>query len=440
MRIPRFAFITLLLLSNLWIMAMSLAQAAGFSAVPASEGLSLEEVLTHAARNRQELKSIRADLDAAAIKLKHAGLPPNPELGLEWDNLGGNLPTDDVRETVVSLRQTIETGGKPSARRLKAKAEASWLQQEQTTVWLDIAAETRMAYLEILGGRERLVLQQEAEQIASELADITRERVAAGELAATEETRAEARRAETRAETQKLKRLLAEAELNLAAILAEPDNVTVTVAGILPQEVSIPDREMVLTGMEASPLLALRRSEAQLASSGLALEQSNAWADPSLSLALREIPGKDGRAVSVGLSIPLPFFQRNQSALAEAGAMERKATTNHAATERRLRTELIKAHTVLVATDQEARTLRTEVLSRTNEAAESVLEGFRVGKFRYSDVLEASQSQMTAKARYLDAILDLNRAAISLDRLLGKPAIPEGANNSTVSSLDRSKP
>jgi cobalt-zinc-cadmium efflux system outer membrane protein len=242
------------------------------------------------------------------------------------------------------------------------------------------------------------------------------------------------------AETQKQQRLLAEAELALALALVEPEDVTVTAAGQLPLEVTIPERQTVLAGIEESPQLTLRRSEKELAATTLRLEQANAWSDPAFSLAVREIPGNDARAVSVGISIPLPLFQRNQAAVAEASATVRKTRTNEEATTRRLKTEIIKSHTVLVATDHEARTLRNEVLTRATEAAEAVREGFRAGKFRYSDVLEASHSLVAAKARHLDAVLDLNRAAITLDHLLGKPSIQEISQNFSSSSHDRSNP
>ena len=433
MRIQQFVLCTIIFSVGLWCAPMPPVQAADTPDLSAPEGLTLEEALVLASQNRQELKGFRTDLDAAAIKLKHAGLPPNPELRVEWDNLGGDLPADDVKETTISLSQPFEIGGKPAARKNKGQAEIMRLQLEQSTTWLDIAAEVKMAFLEVLGAQERLALQHEAEQIASELAAITHERVAAGELAATEETRAEARKAETMVETQKFKTLLAESELNLAMTLVETDKATVTVSGHLPQEVAIPDQQTLLAEMQNSPLLALRQSETQLAATGLSLELANAWSDPAFFLALREIPDKDARAVSVGFSVPLPLFQRNQAALADASAMAQKATTNKENTARRLQTELIKAHTMLIAADQEARTLRNEVISRVTEAAEAVREGFRAGKFRYSDVLEASQSQEQAKVRHLEAILDLNRAAISLDRLLGRPSIPEISQHSSLS-------
>lgn len=440
MRIHRFALCTIAFSISIGGVALALAKTTDLANNSTSNKITLEQALEQAFRNRQELTTSQADLDAAAIKLKHAGLPPNPELGVEWNNVGGDLPDGDSRETIVSLSQPLEIGGKASARKSKGQAEILRLQHEQVVTWLDIAADVRTAYLEVLGARERLLLQREAAKTASELVEITREQVAAGKLAGTEETRAEAKKAEIAADTQRLTRLLTDAELHLATLLAIPDGSSITVDGRLLPEVPIPDRQALLAEMQDAPLLALRRSESQFATTNLSLEQANVWSDPTLSLAVREVPDEDARAVAIGISIPLPLFQRNQVAVAEASATAHKATANEAAAARRLQTELIKTHAHLIAADQEVRALRTEGLGKSAQAAEAVRQGFRAGKFRYSDVLEASQASMAMKARYLDALLDLNRAVISLDRLLGKPALPTIAKESATPSSRRSTP
>jgi len=441
MRIQRFALCMLVFSAGLCCTALDVAQAKTRTQSPPPEGLTLEAALAQASRNRPELTVYQADLEAAMLKLQHAGLPPNPEIGVEWNNLGNDLPDGDTRETTVSLSQALEIGGKPSARKNKGQAEMLRLQREQAMTWLDIAAEVRTAFVEVLNARERLALQREAGKIASEMVAMTHEQVMAGKIAGTEETRAQARNAEALAETQKLKRLLTEAELNLATVLlADPGNATVTAAGSLSHEVPVPDRQALLAEMKDSPLLALRRSETQLAKTSHSLEQANAWSDPTLSLSVRDVPSEDARAFAIGVSIPLPLFQRNQTSLAEAGALAHKARANEAAASRRLETELIKAHAVLVAADQEVRMLRADGLSKAAEAAEAVQEGFRAGKFRYSDLLEATQSLAAMKARYLDALLDLNRAAIALDRLLGKPALPALSKNFSSPSTNRSTP
>jgi cobalt-zinc-cadmium efflux system outer membrane protein len=439
MRIQRFAARTIVFFIVLGCSAVPPTLATDAFPSSAPDKITLEKAIDMVARNRQEFTSFQADLDAAEIKLKQAGLPPNPELGIEWDNLGGDLPDGDTKETIISLRQPLEIGGKPSARKNKSQAEIRRLQCEQVVAWLDVIAETKKAFMDVLSARERLALQHEAEEIASELVRITHEQVVAGKLAATEETRAEARKAETLAESQKLRRLLAEAELHLTAVLSAPGSATITAEGHLSAEVAIPDRQTLLAELKTSPLLELRRSETQFASTNLSLEQANTWSDPSVSLAARDVPDQDAHAVAIGFSIPLPLFQRNQTALAEAEATAHKARVNEQAAARSLHTELIRAHTVLVTADQEARTLRTDGLSRANEAAKAVQEGFRAGKYRYSDVLEASQFLIMMKGRYLDAIIDLNHAAITLDRLLGKPEIPTSLKEFS-SSFYRSNP
>ncbi|MBV5305754.1 MAG: TolC family protein [Desulfobulbaceae bacterium] len=440
MRIQRFAECTIVFFLLIGCSALPPAQATEVLPSSIPDKVTLEEALDMASRNRLELTSFQTDVDAAEIRLKYAGLPPNPEIGVEWNNLGNDLPDGDTKETIISLTQSLEIGGKPSARKNKSQAEILRLQREQVLARLDIATEVKKTFLEVLSARERLALQHEAGKIADELVKITHEQVVAGKLAATEETRAEARKAETMAELQKLNRLLAEAELNLATVIAEPNGVTMTVEGRLAYEVAIPDRQTLLAGIKDSPLLTLRRSETQLAATNLSLEQANVWSDPTVSLAVREVPDEDARAVAIGFSIPLPLFQRNQTALAEAEATAHKAAKKEQAAARSLQTELIKAHTILVAADQEARMLQTDGLSRAKEAAEAVQEGFRVGKYRYSDVLEASQFLITMKGRYLDAILDMNHAAIALDRLLGKPEFPAASNKLSSSSSPRSNP
>jgi len=440
MRINGFALCALVFALGLSSAALAMAKNNVPATTPPTEKITLKQALEYAAQNRQELTAYRADLDAAALKLQHAGLPPNPELGMEWDNLGGNLPKDDSRETTISLRQPFEIGGKPAARKNKGQAEIQRLQHEQAVAWLDIAAEVRIAFLEVLGTVERLAIQREAAKVAATLVDITRQQVEAGKLAGTEETRAEAKKAEIAAETQKLQRLLAEAELNLATVLAGERSGAMTVDGRLSPEVPVPDRHALLATLNDSPLLALRRSETRLAKTHLSLEQANAWSDPSLSLAVREVPDEDGRAVAIGVSIPLPLFQRNQVGLADAGATVRKATANEAAATRRLYLEVVKAHENMVGAEQEIRALRSGGLPKAAEAAKAVQEGFRAGKFRYSDVLEASQALMAMKLRHLDTLLDLHRAAIALDRVLGKPAFTIIAQHGATSSAYRSTP
>lgn len=414
---------------SLLLPAATPARAASDTAVTAqARPLSLEEALATALRNRPELAALRQDLLAIPAKRSEAGQWPNPELGVELANLASNLDEDD-EEVTISLQQPLETGGKRQARLRRVAAEAQLLTEEFNALWLEVAAEVRLAYIEVLAGRERLALLREAERVATELAEIARIRVEAGELAATEENRAGARLALTATETTKESRRLHEAELLLAAAVGEPGGITAPAETGLSEEPETAAPAQLEAGLQSSPRLARLRREVELRTAELAVEKSGASPDPTWFLALRETPDQDGHAVTLGVSLPLPLFRQNQGARAEAGARRARSELYLAAEERRAAGELARARATYAAALQESRTLREQVIGRAEEAGQAVLDGFRQGKFRYSDVLESSQALLEARLRRLEAMVELHRAAVSLDRLAGQPLPPSAPNN-----------
>lgn len=385
--------------------------------------LSLEEALLTALRNRPELAAVRLDLGAIPEKRTEAGQLPNPELGFELDNLAGNLDGDEV-EATISLRQPIETGGKRKARLRKVEAEALLLDAEFSVAWLEVAAEVRLAFIEVLAGRERMALHQEAERLAAELTEITRSRVEAGELASIEESRAIARQALAGTATTRESRHLAESEQILAAAIGESAGITAAPEARLAEEPEPPTLEQLNVGLQTAPPLARLRREQELRGAELALEKSMAIPDPTWFVALRETPAEDGHALAMGVSLPLPLFQKNRAGLADAGVRAARSGLYLAAEERKATGELAKTRANFAAALEESRTLRDQVIVRAEDAHQAVLEGYRQGKFRYADVLESSQSLVEARLRRLETIVELHRAAVTLDRLAGKPLPP----------------
>jgi cobalt-zinc-cadmium efflux system outer membrane protein len=53
-----------------------------------------------------------------------------------------------------------------------------------------------------------------------------------------------------------------------------------------------------------------------------------------------------------------------------------------------------------------------------------VQEGYRLGKFPYLDVLDASEVLLAARLQYAGALGALAQARLDVDRLLGKTGMP----------------
>jgi cobalt-zinc-cadmium efflux system outer membrane protein len=99
------------------------------------------------------------------------------------------------------------------------------------------------------------------------------------------------------------------------------------------------------------------------------------------------------------------------------------AELERAAAERRLAAELEQAAAEVQASAREATILRNNVLTGAGQAFATVQEGYRLGKFPYLDVLDASEVLLDARLQYTGALAALAQARIDVDRLLGKTGL-----------------
>ncbi len=102
-----------------------LAAASGLVALGLSAGVGVAEpapAFTDLLRQAQEtaprLAEARADIARAEGLAQQAGVRPNPTVGLEIENFSGSGPYSGISqaETTASISQTLELGGKRSAR------------------------------------------------------------------------------------------------------------------------------------------------------------------------------------------------------------------------------------------------------------------------------------------------------------------------------------
>jgi cobalt-zinc-cadmium efflux system outer membrane protein len=96
----------------------------------------------------------------------------------------------------------------------------------------------------------------------------------------------------------------------------------------------------------------------------------------------------------------------------------------HVAAARRRAGEWERASNSVQAAAREAAILRDEVLAGASQAFATVQEGYRLGKFPYLDVLDASQVLLDARLQYTAALAALAQARIDTDRLLGATGLP----------------
>ncbi|OIJ42443.1 TolC family protein [Massilia timonae] len=401
----------------------ALALACGFASASAaawSAPLTLEAAIDLALRANPTLRAAGSEVAAQEGALAQAGALPNPELELLREGEGSSS-----RTTTATLNIAIELGGKRAARVEAARQEGALaaiaLEAERDKVRADAAA----AFHDVVAAQERERMARELVALAGRALAAAGKRVEAGTLSPVEETRARVAQGSARIEALQAGRDLEGARIRLAALWggdARQLSIHAPQAAALPPAAPL---DQLLAQLDRSP--AMRHARAQVGQREALARLERARRTPDVNVivgAQREGPDTRNRAV-LGLSVPLPLFNRNDGAVLDALRRVDKARDQQDAEGVRLRAELAQAHARLTAALAECALISTEILPGAEDAERSANRGFELGKFGLIDVLDAQRVLAQSKNQYLNAVAESHRAAADIARLLGHAAVQE---------------
>src|SRR5262249_10865060 len=139
-----------------------------------------------------ELSAFSFEMRAAEARALQAGIWPNPQLGVEVENVAGTgSTTKGVRaaETTLQLSQLIELGGKRPKRIRLAGLERELTSWDYEVKRLDVLTEAKKAFVDVLATQARLAFTQDLLRLAAHVQRTVSARVQAGKVSPIEETR-----------------------------------------------------------------------------------------------------------------------------------------------------------------------------------------------------------------------------------------------------------
>jgi cobalt-zinc-cadmium efflux system outer membrane protein len=360
---------------------------------------------------------------AREARALQAGLLPNPELDVEVENFAGTGETRgfDATETTLSLGQLIETAGKRPKRRRAAELDAEVASWEYELVRVELFARVVQAFVDVLAGQERLALAQELVRVAEESAQATARLVRAGAASPVEGTRAAVAVATRKVELETARRELEGARARLAATWGARSAQFERAEGELGAVEVPPPLEALKAQLEQNPLLERWSREIARREAVVGLEQARRIPNVVLAGGLRRLSETNDNALVVGVTVPLPLFDRNQGARAAARSDLRKAHHERRAAEVNVHSALETAYQELLARFREATDLGEEILPKAQEAFDGVRSGYLRGLFRNVDVLQAQETLFELRLRELDALRAYGNAVAEIERLTGAP-------------------
>lgn len=402
----------------------------GAGAAQAAERLvTLAEALASARENNMDLKLLRGEqgiVEAAAVK---AGLNANPVLELE--GASGAL-TGSQQESSISIgvSQEFLTGGKKEKRRAVAQSELARFAEQVRDLERLSLLEVKLAFHDLRLAQARVELAGKSSQLSDQLLLISRERLAAGDVAELEVNLAKVEAARGAGSKIEAERDLVSSRLRLLALMGAPSDLELLAQpASAPETISASLPELKALALKHRPDLKVAQWEHARGEAELQLAQAEqlpnltAGIGISRETSLTSLGALEEKEtdylIAVKLSVPIPVFDRNQAGLKESRSRVGNALSRQALLRQSIELDVAAAHASRHASQKALQGYVREIIPQLSENLQILQEAYRLGETGIAALIEEQKKFHEVSESHLAALHQRDSALARLEAALG---------------------
>jgi cobalt-zinc-cadmium efflux system outer membrane protein len=357
-------------------------------------------------------------VQAARGNWVQAGLPPNPSVGYEGQQIGS---AGRAEQDGVFVAQEIVRGGKLRLSREVAAQEILKAEHQLAAQQQRVLTDVRVAYYQVL-------IAERQEKLTSELRDIAVESVKVAEtlLKGREvgrpdvlQSQLEAGNAEILA--QNAKNRYAAAWRNLATIIGDPNLPPQPIDGDLEGDSGEHTWDASLQRLlSSSPEIAAAMAEIER--TRWALDRASVEKVPNMTVQglvnWRDngIGGDSDGSVTVG--VPLPIWNRNQGGIVQAQGQVAAAERALDQLELSLENRLAPVYERYANALNQVNKYRSQLLPAAQQSLDLARRLYQAGETPYLNLLTAQRSFSQTNLNYLESLRELRSAEAEIEGLL----------------------
>ncbi len=408
-------FILLVLFSTVFSCKLAIAE----------EIITLDEAISLALQANLDIAVVLRGREVESAQSLQAASRPNPTLSGQIEDL-----RSQNRIATIAISQQLETAGKRDKRMAAAGVNLAIADADISIAQAETSAKVYAVFYQVLAAQQAQTLATELLQIATTSKETTAKRVLAGKVSPVEETKAKVAEAGLKIDLANANQQLASAKQRLSSLWAtgldtnkQADYIAV---GELENLKPIPALSDLMVQLQDSPRLK-KASLAIVQKQALsAIEQSKQTPDVTVSLGAQRNEELGGVTQAIiGLSIPIPVFDKNQGNMQSAKAREFQSIDEKTALENQLVTELTDAYNRRQLQMESASMYQNDILRGAQSAYEAARKGFEFGKFSYLEVLDAQRTLFQAKTQYIQTLALARLAEADIQKILGDKNLKE---------------
>jgi len=381
-------------------------------------------LVRQALANNPELKFYAAEISAAKGTLKTAGTIRNPELNTTAgyknarDNFGG--PSGEGGAWSVSVNQTFEYPGRIALRKAIAKGDVNLAEIHLQQFRLTLAARVRTLAYSILIARDRSMAAREVADRFQGLSDVLAQRPPAGVTPLLETRIIDANMLNFRRQEREavLAAKTVAAELN--QLCGRPADATLQVSA---GELNLLEMSLqTLVGAARANAFDIRIRQRELAQQGFKVALARNERFPAIAVGpyySQENAADKEQQAGIGISLPLPLWDRNVGNIETSKAREQLAQASLLTTQREVERRVTQSAATFEAKREEIAKWQVDTIAKFREAAKLADRNYRLGAVALPVYVETQKQYLEIAGALQDMKKDALQAAQELEILTG---------------------
>ena len=392
-----------------------------------AQPLTLDQAIERALASSPAIRTAESRFPALEGELAEARAPfwNNPEASGEFGSRRARQPAagaERSREWAVGVSQTFEIAGQQRLRRDAAMQSREAAEQNLNEIRAQTIFEVSERFFKVLSLKARISADEQTLAMIDRSAQAITRRVEAGEDSILDANLARVEAERARNSVGVLREQLIEARAALAEAIQWPAADTVEAVGSLNDAPASLRLDELVASAASRPLLRFLESSERAARSRLALERSLVYPDVTLGLTHgREGPNDTReRVTAFTVSVPLPFFKRNQAGIGRASSdltqmeIERRSVMRQV--EAQVRALWARRENLI----QRVGNLDAALLPRLTQNQELTRKAFDAGELGLVQMLLANRQLIEAQRDLIEARTELRLVTTALEAAAGR--------------------
>ncbi|MFB3776765.1 MAG: TolC family protein [Bryobacteraceae bacterium] len=411
------------------VILAAFAAAAAPAQVQPAVALTVDQAVEEAIRNNATLMAERMNIPIAEARILTARLRPNPVLsaaGNNMDVLGTRFDADNTggpTEIVVGAEFLMERGQKRQRRMDVAERERAVTEMRFLDAVRLLRLDVQAAFVDLLLAKDNVALARENLAAFTQLVEVNEARVKAGDIAEVELIRSRVAALQYSNVMRRADTALQVAAARLRTLLGRTaSSAPVEAAGELPNVAPVPGlaelREMAL---RERPDLRASRLDLERAAAEVRLQLAQSKQDYTIGTEYRrqQVNAKSN-SLTVGISVPLPFFNRNQGEIARSRQEHAQVNLRVRALEAEIEGEVERASIQVETARRLVESIEGKLLAEARDVRDITEFAYRSGEASLLELLDAQRAFNETMQAYNETRAEYARSLYQLEAACGR--------------------